>query len=74
MFIETPQVVPKQSAVIGMPKEWQIPLDGDHHRISKYSGLTDPLYITVSARLRAMAAEAPRVIRARLKPSIDDCM
>ncbi|OIW26895.1 hypothetical protein CONLIGDRAFT_707468 [Coniochaeta ligniaria NRRL 30616] len=40
-------IVPEDSAVMGLPGERTQPLDADHRHICKFSGTTDPSYISV---------------------------
>jgi hypothetical protein len=42
--------------------ERQVPLEGDHSRICKFTGLDDPLYIVVRSRIQDMARRAPNAV------------
>jgi hypothetical protein len=56
------QVVNKDSALMKFYGERQVPLEGDHSRICKFTGPKDPLYIVVRSRIQDMARRAPNAV------------
>lgn len=49
-----PQIVDRESAVLGYPTEMSSGLDADHHGICKFSGMGDPNYLHLRNVLRML--------------------
>jgi hypothetical protein len=65
--ITTVQIVEKSSALIGFQGERQIPMEGDHSRICKFTGPDDHLYVLVRSRIQDMARKAPDAVSIKFK-------
>jgi hypothetical protein len=61
------QIVNKDSALMNFPGERQVPMEGDHSRICKFTGPDDHLYILVRSRIQDLARKAPDAVSTKFK-------
>ncbi|KAH0565544.1 hypothetical protein GP486_001057 [Trichoglossum hirsutum] len=60
-------IVDKESAVLNIEGERQVPMDANHSQIRKFTGPNDHLYKTVSNCIQRLTEFAPDVVQARFR-------